>query len=86
MQSDLQKTACHVMRENLQFIEVTEMMKYLFADIEPYGSGFTEGGMSGKAGWDTYFNDRLKDGDYKWLPRAYFEGAQGEIGRRTESI
>ena len=57
-----------------------EMMKYLFADLEPYGSGFTEGGAMGKAGWDTYFNDRLKDGDYKWLPRAYFEGAEGENG------
>lgn len=57
-----------------------EMMKYLFADIEPYGSGFTEGGMSGKAGWDTYFNERLKSSDYSWLPRAYFEGAQGENG------
>ena len=41
-----------------------EMMKYLFADIEPYGSGFTEGGMSGKAGWDTYMNERLKSDDY----------------------
>ncbi|MCR4740832.1 MAG: hypothetical protein K5886_11320 [Lachnospiraceae bacterium] len=50
------------------------MMKYLFADIEPYGRGFTEGGVSGKAGWDSYFNDRLKDKNYKWLPAAYFEG------------
>lgn len=57
-----------------------EMMKYLFADLEPYGSGFTEGGMSGKAGWDTYFNERLKSSDYSWLPRAYFEGAEGENG------
>lgn len=57
-----------------------EMMKYLFADIEPFGRGFTEGGMSGKAGWDTYFNERLKDKDYKWLPRAYFEGAESSNG------
>ena len=57
-----------------------EMMKYLFADIEPYGRGYTEGGMSGKAGWDTYFNDRLKSDDYKWLPRAYFEGAEASNG------
>ena len=57
-----------------------EMMKYLFADIEPYGSGYTEGGMSGKAGWDTYMNERLKSNDYKWLPRAYFEGGTGDNG------
>ena len=57
-----------------------EMMKYLFADLEPYGSGFTEGGMSGKAGWDAYFNERLKSADYSWLPRAYFEGAECENG------
>ena len=57
-----------------------EMMKYLFADIEPYGSGYYEGGMSGKAGWDTYFNERLKDADYKWLPRAYFEGGSARNG------
>ncbi len=57
-----------------------EMMKYLFADLEPYGSGFTEGGMSGKAGWDTYFNERLKSNDYKWLPRAYFDGAEASNG------
>lgn len=57
-----------------------EMMKYLFADIEPYGSGFTEGGMSGKAGWDTYMNERLKSDDYKWLPRAYFDGGTGANG------
>lgn len=56
------------------------MMKYLFADIEPYGRGFTEGGMSGKAGWDTYFNERLKSADYKWLPRAYFNGASADNG------
>lgn len=55
-----------------------EMMKYLFADIEPYGSGFTEGGRSG--GWDTYFNERLKSNDYKWLPFAYFEGASADNG------
>ncbi|MBQ3903253.1 MAG: hypothetical protein II745_07765, partial [Lachnospiraceae bacterium] len=29
------------------------MMKYLFADLEPFGRGFTEGGVSGRAGWDT---------------------------------
>lgn len=62
------------------FDDGMEMMKYLFADIEPYGSGYTEGGMSGKAGWDTYMNDRLKSDDYKWLPRAYFDGGSGDNG------
>jgi hypothetical protein len=53
------------------------MMKYLFADINPYDpeGGYTEGGLSGQAGWDGYFNERLTDPDYRWLPRAYFEGA-----------
>ena len=58
------------------------MMKYLFADIEPFGRGFTEGGASGKAGWDPYFNERLRDADYRWLPRAYFEGASAQNGFR----
>ncbi|MBQ9867700.1 MAG: hypothetical protein IJM34_11850 [Lachnospiraceae bacterium] len=49
------------------------MMKYLFADLEPFGRGFTEGGTNG--GWDNYMNDRLKADDYRWLPRAYFDGA-----------
>ncbi|MBP5332180.1 MAG: hypothetical protein J6Y89_10045 [Lachnospiraceae bacterium] len=56
------------------------MMKYLFADLEPFGRGFTEGGKMGKAGWDTYFNERLQDDDYRWLPRAYFEGATASNG------
>ena len=56
------------------------MMKYLFADLEPFGRSFTEGGMSGKAGWDSYLNERLKDDDYRWLPRAYFEGACASNG------
>ena len=56
------------------------MMKYLFADIEPFGSGFVEGGGAGKAGWDTYFNERLEDDDYRWLPRAYFQGANADNG------
>ena len=56
------------------------MMKYLFADLEPFGRGFTEGGLSGKAGWDTYFNERLKDDDYRWLPRAYFVGSTADNG------
>lgn len=60
------------------------MMKYLFADLEPYGRGFTEGGRSGKAGWDTYFNERLKDDNYRWLPRAYFEGACASNGFHPE--
>ncbi|MCR5094930.1 MAG: hypothetical protein K6B72_13260 [Lachnospiraceae bacterium] len=51
------------------------MMKYLFADIEPYGRGFTEGGVSGRAGWDSYFDERLGDDSYSWLLRAYFEGS-----------
>ncbi|MCR5733119.1 MAG: hypothetical protein K6G22_00810 [Lachnospiraceae bacterium] len=50
------------------------MMKYLFADIEPNGRGYTEGGVSGKTGWASFFNDRLKDKNYSWLPQAYFEG------------
>ena len=56
------------------------MMKYLFADIEVFGRGFTEGGLSGKAGWDTYFNERLGSSDYSWLPRAYFDGANAGSG------
>lgn len=56
------------------------MMKYLFADIEPFGRGFIEGGSSGKAGWDSYFNERLRDDDYRWLPRAYFAGAAAGNG------
>ena len=56
------------------------MMKYLFADIEPFGRGFTEGGGAGRAGWDTYFNERLKDDDYRWLPRAYFDGSVASNG------
>lgn len=57
-----------------------EMMKYLFADIEPFGSGYTEGGVSGQAGWDSYFNERLNDSNYSWLPRAYFDGCTKENG------
>ena len=57
-----------------------EMMKYLFADIEVFGRGFTEGGLSGKAGWDSYFNDRLTGPYYYWLPRSFFEGASLENG------
>ena len=60
------------------------MMKYLFADIEPFGRGFTEGGGAGRAGWDTYFNERLKDDDYRWLPRAYFCGAVASNGFHPE--
>ena len=56
------------------------MMKYLFAGIEPYGRGFTEGGGAGRAGWDPYFNERLRDDDYRWLPRAYFVGAAADNG------
>ncbi len=56
------------------------MMKYLFADIEPFGRGFTEGGGVGRAGWDPYFNERLKDDDYRWLPRAYFDGSVASNG------
>lgn len=56
------------------------MMKYLFADIEPFGRGFTEGGGAGRAGWDTYFNERLKSDHYNWLPRAYFDGAESANG------
>ena len=56
------------------------MMKYLFADLEPYGRGFTEGGKAGRAGWDTYFTERLSNDQYKWLPRAYFDGANADNG------
>ena len=56
------------------------MMKYLFADIEPFGRGFTEGGVAGRAGWDTYFNERLRSAQYDWLPRAYFDGASSANG------
>ena len=56
------------------------MMKYLFADIEPFGRGFTEGGAAGRAGWDPYFDERLRDDEYRWLPRAYFVGATVENG------
>ncbi|MBR0093003.1 MAG: hypothetical protein IJP92_15035 [Lachnospiraceae bacterium] len=54
------------------------MLKYLFADLEPFGRGFKEGGVNG--GWDNYFNERLKDPEYFWLPRAYFEGADAQNG------
>ena len=60
------------------------MMKYLFADIEPFGRGFTEGGAAGRAGWDTYFTERLKDDEYRWLPRAYFEGSVAANGFHPE--
>jgi len=56
------------------------MMKYLYADIEPFGRGFTEGGVSGRAGWDTFFNERLMDNEFRWLPRVYFEGSSAENG------
>jgi len=56
------------------------MMKYLFADIEPFGRGYTEGGGVGRAGWDPYFNERLTDEKYRWLPRAFFYGATRENG------
>ena len=61
------------------------MMKYLYADLEPFGRGFTEGGASGRGGWDSYFNDRIKDDDYRWLPRAYFEGAAASNGFHPET-
>ncbi len=64
-----------VMGLTVDFDAGMSMMKYLFADIEPFGRGFTEGGGAGRAGWDPYFNDRLKSDDYRWLPRAYFKGA-----------
>ena len=57
-----------------------DMMRYLFADLEPFGRGFTEGGLSGKAGWDSYLDERLRDDDYRWLPRAYFDGASADNG------
>ena len=56
------------------------MMKYLYADIEPFGRGYIEGGGTGRAGWDMFMNDRLKNDDYRWLPRAYFEGSVEDNG------
>ena len=58
------------------------MMKYLFADIDVFGKGFTEGGVLGRAGWDVYFDERLRMPDYRWLPRAYFDGASAANGFR----
>lgn len=57
-----------------------DMMKYLYADIEPFSRDYAEGGKSGRAGWDSYFNERLKSADYRWLPRAYFDGASADNG------
>lgn len=71
-------------RLTADFDDGMEMMKYLFADLEPYGDGFTEGGWAGYAGWDAYFNERLTDPDYRWLPRAFFEGASTDNGFRLE--
>ena len=73
--------AVHRLTEN--YDDGMSMMKYLFADIEPFGRGFTEGGLSGKAGWDTYFNERLKDSNYSWLPRAYFSGSSTRADKFT---
>ncbi|MBR3524934.1 MAG: hypothetical protein IKO11_03715 [Lachnospiraceae bacterium] len=56
------------------------MLKYLFADLEPFGRGFTEGGNTGKAGFDSFFNERLRSDDYRWLPRTYFEGSTAANG------
>ncbi len=69
-----------VMALTADFDTGMSMMKYLYADIEPFGRGYTEGGKSGRAGWDTYFNDRLRDDEYRWLPRAYFVNATAENG------
>lgn len=60
--------------------EGMNMLRYLFADLEPYGTGFTEGGTHGQAGWDSYFNERLTGPYYYWLPRAFFAGASLENG------
>ena len=54
-----------------------EMLKYLFADLAPYGSGYTEGGLYG--GWTGDYL-RLDDPDYCWLPRTFFEGANAANG------
>ena len=69
-----------VMRLTEDYDSGMSMMKYLFADLEPFGQGFTEGGAAGRAGWDPYFNERLKDDDYRWLPRSYFVGATAANG------
>ncbi len=63
-----------------------DMMKYLFADQleNDFWAGVTdvyyEGGYTGDAGWNTSYNDRLTSKDYKWMPRAYFEGAIPQNG------
>ena len=63
-----------------------DMMKYLFADYEPYSTegGYIEGGKSGRGGWDPYFTDRLSDPYRKWLPRAFFRGAGADNGFRPD--
>ena len=64
-------------RLTVNYDDGIEMMKYLFADLEPYGSGYTEGGLYG--GWTGDFY-RLTDSDYRWLPRTFFEGADPDNG------
>ncbi len=58
------------------------MMKYLFADINPFDpeGEFMEGGYLGQAGWESYFTPRLTDPDYCWLPWTYYEGANSRNG------
>lgn len=69
-----------VMALTVDFETGMDMLRYLYADIVPFGAGYIEGGGTGKAGWDSYFNERLKDKDYSWLPRAYFKGAVAANG------
>jgi hypothetical protein len=70
--------AVHMLTEN--YNQGMAMMKYLFADLEVYGKGYTEGGLSGRAGFDTYFDERTRDIDYRWITASYLVGATKENG------
>ncbi len=70
--------AVHMLTEN--YDQGMAMMKYLFADLEVYGKGYTEGGLSGRAGFDTYFDERTRDIDYRWITASYLVGAIKENG------
>jgi hypothetical protein len=72
--------AYSVMCLSADYDTAIEMMKYLFADIEPYAKGFTEGGKSGKAGFDPYFKERLRDDKCSTYLSAYFNGEKNGSG------
>ena len=54
-----------------------EMMKYLWADFEPFGRGFTPGSSGGV---DSYLSSRAKDPATNWQPRTFFNGASSANG------